>query len=219
MSTLKNQAIQTALTGDWRQAIRCNEELLQDNPSDIDTLNRLAFAYMSSGDKKKAKSLYEQVLGLDKLNPIASRNIKRLTELKDGFSTNSQISIQVNNLFIEEPGKTKVIELVNTADKKILSHLRSGEELELSIKRMKVFVSDSQKQFIGMLPDDVGNRLIKFMNGGNSYEAYLRTSVNGKAFVFIREINKAKRFKDQASFASFDKAKLSLKTIKKRNSE
>lgn len=210
MTSLKTQAIQTALTGDWNNAIRCNEEILLETPSDIDTLNRLAYAYMSDGDSKKAKQIYEQVLDLDMQNPIATRNLKRISELKNDSKPEKQGAILINNLFIEEPGKTRVIELINTADKKILSVLRSGEELELSIKRMKIFVHGSQKQFIGMLPDDIGNRLIKFINGGNTYEAYLRTSNGGKAIIFIRETKKAKKFKDQSSFVSIDKTKLEI---------
>lgn len=210
MTSLKTQAIQTALTGDWNNAIRCNEELLAENPSDIDTLNRLAYAYMSSGNSKRSKEICEQVLSLDKQNPIAMRNLKRISEIKTNDGSTNHSTIQINNLFIEEPGKTRVIELINPADKKVLSVLRSGEELELTIKRMKIFVHGPQKQFIGMLPDDIGNRLIKFINGGNAYDAYLRTSQGGKAVIFVREIKKAKKFKDQASFVSIDKTKLEL---------
>ncbi len=167
MTPLKTQAIQTALTGDWENAITLNQSLLADDPDDIDTLNRLAFAYASVGNTKEAKNIYQKVLTLDTHNPIALRNLKRLS---GNISVNTQKPksfSHVSNLFIEEPGKTKVIELLNIADKKVVAPLRSGEEVNLSIKRMKVFVLDSQKQYIGMLPDDIGLRLIRFMNGGN----------------------------------------------------
>jgi len=206
MLTLRTQAIQTALVGDWQRAIDLNQLILQENPEDIDTLNRLAFAFLSAGNPKDAKDLYEKVLALDMQNPIAIRNLKRLYDVKSKKTT-----ITINNLFIEEPGKTKVMDLINIADKKVLTHLRSGEQLDLRIKRSKIFAYDLDNEFIGMLPDDICQRLIKFMNSGNQYDAYVRTIDNNKLSIFIRETKRAKKFKNQPSFVSgSDKPKLSL---------
>jgi tetratricopeptide (TPR) repeat protein len=211
---LKSQAIQTALTGDWNNAINLNQQILEVEPDDIDTLNRLAFAYLSLGQPKKSKNLYEKVLSLDMKNPIAIRNLKRLNDTKT-----NKINVQLNNLFIEEPGKTRVIELLNIADKKAISHLRSGEMLELKIKRNKIFAIDSEDQYVGMLPDDICQRLIKFINAGNQYDAYVRTVDSNKLCILVREIKRMKRFKDQPSFVSTEKTKLSFKNHKVANQE
>ncbi len=206
MPTIKTQAIQTALTGDWQTAINLNQEILQEEPDDIDTLNRLAFAFLSSGNPKEAKNLYEKVLSLDMQNPIAIRNLKRLNDF-----TVKRTPVLINNLFIEEPGKTKVMDLINIADKKIITHLRSGEKLDLRIKRSKIFAYDLESQFIGMLPDDLCQRLIKFIDAGNEYDAYVRTVDSNKVSIFIREIKRVKKFKNQPSFVSgLDKAKFSM---------
>ena len=205
MPTIKTQAIQTALTGDWQKAIDLNQLILQEDPDDIDTLNRLAFAFLSVGNPKDAKNLYEKVLALDMQNPIAIRNLKRL------YDVNSKKIITINNLFIEEPGKTKVMDLINIADKKVITHLRSGEKLDLKIKRSRIFAYDLENQFIGMLPDDTCQRLIKFMEAGNEYEAYVRTVDSNKVSIFIREIKRVKKFKNQPSFVSgAEKTKLSI---------
>ncbi|HSA83566.1 MAG TPA: tetratricopeptide repeat protein [Patescibacteria group bacterium] len=213
MTQLKSQAIQTALVGDWQTAIECNQQLLVENPNDIDTLNRLAFAHLSLGQTKDAKSIYEKVLNLDMQNPIALKNLKRLNDNKPIKHT------QINNLFIEEPGKTKVIELLNLADKKVLSPLRSGEKIELTIKRNKIFAVDDSNQYIGMLPDDICQRLIKFMQAGNQYDAYVRTVDNNRVGIFVREIKRMKRFRDQPSFVSVEKIKLSFKASKREDQE
>lgn len=205
MISSKNKAIQTALLGDWQNAILLNQQILEQEPNDIDTLNRLAFAFLSIGKPKDAKTLYEKVLSLDMKNPIAIRNLKRLNDTKP-----NRPHVHLNNLFIEEPGKTKVIELLNVADKKIIAHLRSGEMLSLRIKRNKIFAIDTDNQYIGMLPDDICQRLIKFMNAGNQYEAYIRTVDNNRACIFVRETKRIKKFRDQPSFVSTDKAKLSI---------
>lgn len=213
MSQLKSQAIQTALVGDWENAISLNQQILEKEPNDIDTLNRLAFAFLSQGKIKDAKNLYKKVLSLDMKNPIATRNLKRLND-----PTSQRINFHLNNQFIEESGKTKIVELINVADKKIIAHLRSGEKLNLCIKRMKIFALDQDDQYIGMLPDDLGQRLIKFINGGNQYEAYARAVDNNKITILIRELKRVKKFKDQPSFASGEKTKLSLKNHEPKES-
>jgi hypothetical protein len=218
MVPLKTQAIQTALQGDWQAAVTLNQMLLEENPNDIDAMNRLAFAKASLGDIKEAKNIYQKVLVLDINNPIAQKNLHRLAgSVSKAFSNH----LQVNNVFIEEPGKTKVIELLNVADKKVIGILRNGEHLTLSVKRMKIFVHDAEKQYIGMLPDDIGNRLIKFIDGGNQYEAYVKTVQNNKVIILVKEVKRAPRFKNQPSFISIDKTKFTLdnKSIQKNRKD
>ncbi|HUD44511.1 MAG TPA: tetratricopeptide repeat protein [Patescibacteria group bacterium] len=215
MTALKTQAIQTALTGNWEEAIALNQAILEENPDDIDAINRLAFAYGSLGDIKEAKNLYQKVLSLDMHNPIATRNLRRFNG-NINIKTFPSTPVSLSNLFIEEPGKTKVVELINITDKKTLNHVRSGEKIELVIKRMKIFVYDNQKQFIGMLPDDLSRRLTKFMEIGNVYEAYIKHMDNNKVTVFIREIKRVNRLKNQPSFiapTSPEKTKISIKTF------
>lgn len=216
MTQLKAQAIQTALSGDWSSSITLNLEILKDNPNDIDTLNRLAFAYSSKGDLKEAKNIYQQVLSLDDHNPIALRNLKRINDGGGSKNVNIVTPVHVSNLFIEEPGKTKVIDLLNIADKKVISPLRSGEVLNLTPKRMRIFLIDQNKQYIGMLPDDIGRRLIRFIDGGNTYEAYVKSVSNNKVTIFARETKRTSKFKNQPSFISSERSKLLV--VPKHNS-
>lgn len=195
MTATQTDAIQAALLGDWAKAIQINQDLLNENPSDIDTLNRLAFAQASQGMTKEAKATYQKVLNLDARNPIATKNLKRLSSLGSGNTP-----APMNNIFIEEPGKTKVVDLINLADSKVLIPLRFGEKLTLSVKRMKIFVSDRNKQYIGSLPDDLGKRLMVFLEGGNQYEAYVKTVDAHRVTVLIKEIVRASQFKNQQSF-------------------
>ena len=217
MTPLKAQAIQTALMGDWHNAILLNQSLLEENPDDIDTLNRLGFAYASAGNTKEAKDTYQKVLQLDNQNPIALRNLKRLSGNSNNTASNHQAAVtNISSLFIEEPGKTKVIELLNIADKKVIAPLRSGENLTLSVKRMKIFLHDLNKQYIGMLPDDIGRRLIRFMEGGNEYEAYIKSVDNNKVTIFAREVKRVSQFATQPSFPASDKSRLEIASSKGR---
>lgn len=218
MIPLKTQAIQTALSGNWNEAIALNLELLDETPDDIDTLNRLAFAYTLIGKIKEARATYQKVLVIDEQNPIATKNLKRLrgttpgkdnqTTKENGFIASTPHTTILNNMFLEESGKTKVIELVNVAEGKTIIHLRTGEFLQLQIKRSKVFVLDNNKQYIGVIPDDIGRRLIKFMDGGNTYEAYVKSIEEHRLTIFVKETKRAKRFKNQPSFVSKTKMQL-----------
>src|SRR3990167_6733590 len=161
MTSLKNQAIQNALTGDWQKAVLVNKSLIKENPHDIDALNRLAFAFSILGRVKDAKNTYQKVLRIDSLNPLALRNLKRIGGLKkikndDAPDASSSSTMRVTNMFIEEQGKTKIIELVNVAQPSVINALRTGQSLTLSIKRLKIFVLDSDSQYIGVLPDNIG---------------------------------------------------------------
>lgn len=198
MPTSKNQAIDIALKGDWVKALEINKILLEENPNDVEALNRIGLAYTVLGKHDKAKKAYQKVLEIDSLNSIALKNIKK-------FSKNSKkavvdIDFRVNNIFLEETGKTKIVDLINLAQSEVLTTLRTGQSVELIIKRLKVFVTHKDKKYIGVLPDDIGKRLIKFIKGGNKYEAFIRSASHNSTTVFIRELKRALRFKDHPSF-------------------
>ena len=190
-----------------------NKSLITQNPEDIDALNRLGLAYTILGKLKEAKSTYQKVIRIDPLNPIALRNLKKIKEKK--FSSTAKLSnSSINNKFLEEPGKTKVVELVNIAQPKIVESLRTGQSLELSIKRLKIFALEGA-QYIGVLPDDIARRLIKFMKNGCKYEAYVKSATQHKVTVFIKEVKKSTRYKDQPSFTSITDSPLVLEKSEK----
>lgn len=200
----KNLAIRTALDGDWQSATAINKDILHDNPNDIETLNRLAFAFTVLGKIKKANVTYKKVLEIDPLNPIAARNLKRLTENKNhpNGKLNTNSHMLVYNTFLEESGKTKIVELVNIAQPQIISNLQIGQPLTISVKRLKIFLQNEANQYIGVLPDDIGKRLIRFIKGGNQYEALVRSADNHRIVIFLKEIKRSTRFKNQPSFIS-----------------
>lgn len=214
MLNSKDQAIKTALKGDWDEAIKINKQLLKENPQDTETLNRLALAFSIVGKTPKAKSTYQKVLELDPLNSIALKGLKKLKTDSSKKNGDSQ-TLLVNNTFLEETGKTKVVELINTAQTQVLAKLKTGQSLNLQVKRSKIFVVEGEKQYIGVLPDDIGKRLIKFISGGSKYEAYVRSSSPSSVSVFLREIKKSARFKDLLSFIHSEK-KLPIKKFKGR---
>ena len=79
---LTQQAIQFALSGNWKQAIKINLALLKSNPKDTEIMNRLARAYLQTGQKTLAHRTYAKVLKIDKFNTIALKNLDLLKTLK-----------------------------------------------------------------------------------------------------------------------------------------
>ncbi len=228
MTVLKTQAIQSALVGDFENAASLNKKIIESDPNDVETLNRLAFAYTSLGKIKEAKNVYQKVLQLDTLNSIALRGIKKLNQsypnniakkTNDGNNHHREIVSPKNNIFLEETGKTKIVELINIADKKTSSTLRMGESITLSIKRFKIFLLNSDKNYIGMLPDDIGKRLIRFIKGNYRYEAYIKSITETSITVFIKEVKRSNLFKNQPTFISQERKRLIIDKSSRKKSE
>lgn len=209
MKLTKNDAIKATLSGNWEEAVKLNKTLLVENPNDVEALNRMGLAYTILGKGKLARDTYQKVINMDPLNSIAQKNLRKI---KNDVSKSPEdgIVIQVNNIFLEETGKTKVVELINLSQAEILLTLRTGQSVELSVKRLKVFILQGKK-YIGVLPDDIGKRLIKFINGGNKYEAFVKSSGSQEVTIFIRELKKVSKFKDQPSFVYISEPKLNFK--------
>lgn len=199
---LDNEAIEKALHQDWKEAIRINVEIIKADENNIDALNRLAFAYFKTGDVAHAKRAYQKVLKLDGYNQIAIKNLKKLTSAKrkDG---QPEVTGKLSPLmFLEEPGKTKIVPLVNIAPERTLAALSTGQEVFLKEKRHAVEVRDAQNVYLGALPDDLSFKLTKFIAGGNKYHVVIKSMGKNQLIVFIRELSRSKRFASQPSFVS-----------------
>jgi hypothetical protein len=141
---------------------------------------------------------------MDSTNPIAVKNLRKLTTLASQTNGNAHLNINhinhIDNAFIQEAGKTKTVSLTNVADKKTLMSLQHGDDVILTTKRSKIFVLSQEKNYIGMLPDDVGIRLITFIKGGNEYQACIKSVDDKNVTIFIKETKRAKKFSNQSSF-------------------
>lgn len=205
----RSLAVKYALENRWQEAARINKKILKHFPNDIDTLNRLAFSLIKLGKYVGARRLYKKVTSLDKTNPIATKNLRKLETIrnhKEARRFNGKLSItqdlNLEDLFIEEAGKTRTIDLKNVTDKKTLSLLEPGNSVNLVVKRSKIFIQTPEKRYVGMFPDSIGVRLVRFIRGGNEYSAYIKAIDDKNVTVFIREEKRVTRFKNQPSFSS-----------------
>ncbi|MFH0863922.1 MAG: tetratricopeptide repeat protein [Candidatus Gottesmanbacteria bacterium] len=203
---LTTQAVNAALSSDWPQAIKINRDILKDHQEDVEALNRLARAYKESGDYKQALKIYRKVLSLDRYNPIAQKNLSLLEKLPKSYKKkilNNSITINSchcqPHMFLEEPGKTKIVNLVNLAPASNLLPLSCGDQVNLLIKRRAV-IATNDGTYLGAIPDDMSIKLIKRITVGNRYEAFIKTVDHNSLAIFIREIYRASRYKNQPTF-------------------
>lgn len=191
-------AIKAALECNWTKAITVNSALLKDFPADLNCLNRLGKAHLETGNIKMATHFFRQVLKIDKYNPIAQKNLARATGTKN--ITKQPAKAKTPTAFLEEPGKTRLVTLVNVAPYSILFKQDIADSLSLAPKRHTVLVEDLNNHYIGALPDDLGHRLGILIKGGNRYQATIKSVSKNTVTIFLKEIYRAKKFHNTPSF-------------------
>jgi hypothetical protein len=91
---------------------------------------------------------------------------------------------------LEEPGKTKLIQLVNLGEQENFINLDPGEEVKLVPYSHRVSITSMDGKYIGRLPDDVAARIKSLIKTGNKYQALIKSVNNKEITVFVREIEK-----------------------------
>ncbi len=195
---LNQEAIKAAVANNWELAIEINQNIIETTPDDIAAINRLGIALSMNQKNSQAIKTFQKALELDPKNQIAKNNLARLKVNKS--STPISPFLQNTVSFIEEPGISKVIPLVNQGEPIVFSSLTIGETVELSANRYKIKVISSSKKFIGYLPDNIAHRLIELLNAGYKYKTIMK-SVNPKTpHIFIQETHASKKLKGAPSF-------------------
>jgi tetratricopeptide (TPR) repeat protein len=197
---LAQAAIAAALSGNWKEAIKFNSQILKNNPRDIDALSRLARAYAETGKISKAKSLSQKVLKIDPFNPIATKCLAKWKGLKKGQAENHKPTSA--EAFLEEPGKTKLVTLLYPGDSKLLAKLDAGDEVKLTPHAHRVSILTLDGKYVGRLPDDLAARLRHLLKAGNQYKALIKSVDPKEIRVFIRELSRASGYEDTPSFSA-----------------
>ncbi len=195
---LAQKSISLALEGSWKEAIKTNKEILKENPSDTETLNRLAKAYFESGDIIKAKSICQKVLRIAPIDSIASKNLAKWKGIK-GKITPGNLPSQTAS-FIEEAGRTKLVPLLNLGDSRIITKLNACDEVKLAAHAHKVSLTTLDNKYVGRLPDDLASRLRHLISAGNTYQVIIKSIDQKGIKVFIKELQRSKKMQSVPSF-------------------
>jgi hypothetical protein len=202
---LTPQAIQASLAKNRKLAIKLNLQILRVTPTDVDALNRLGKAFLSSGFKTKAETTYKKVLRIDKFNPIAQKGLETIKTFKVEHKKAKPAAVDFSAAFLEEPGTTKTVSLIRLGDSKILSHLQPGDEIQLQAREHCVSIANSNQEYLGRLPDDLASRLRPLIKSGNTYQAWVKSLAKNNLKIFIRELSRSAKHRLIPSFPSTEK--------------
>lgn len=194
------QAIALAMQGKWREAIATNKSILELFPDDVDAYNRLGRAYMEKGEYGEAKKSYERSLKLDAYNAIAKKNLLRLSQLKDISKNPKEHVHTVEPHFIEEAGKSGVVNLQRLASPKTLARLVAGDKVTLKVDTTNLVAKTTTGEYIGLVELRHAQRLMKLIKGGNIYSAAIINSDDKKVTIIIRETYTHPNLVGQPSF-------------------
>jgi len=188
-------ARELAMQGSWSEAVDLNKQLIERTPRDAEAQNRLGRALLELNDPAGALEAYTAALKIDPANIIARRNLQRLdllrhqsTSKKKKKDEETSHSIPRTSVFIEEVGKTWVDEVVNPVSMEELADVYSGEQLELSVKNKRLFVSRAGGKRLGEVEAKTAERLIELMGKGNRYEVYALGLSSRSLRIILREV-------------------------------
>ena len=192
---LQNRAVKAAQEERWEDATEFNQDILIQDPRNLSALNRLGFACMKLDLLDEAKETYTRVLELDKANAVAKKYLAAL-EKNQPVRLPKALS---HSEFIDEPGKTKSVQLVRPAGQEVLDDLSIGDDCELKATQTRVSIS-CRECYVGTLPDDLSQRLRPLLEAGNTYTAKVQSLKNSSIILFIRETSRAVAVTDTPSF-------------------
>ena len=200
-SQYAEDAVQLAIGGKWDEAVKLNRFIIDNFGADEETQNRLGKALSELGKLKEAKASYEVALKLNPMNSIAKKNAARINALlhqKEGLKVGG---VRVDlNLFVEEMGKTVITTVDSPPSVDICSKVAAGDVAELRIDGDSIQVETSRGVRIGSLEAKLARRLIKFMRGGNRYQAGVTSCDGNTVKLIVRETYQDPRFAGKPSF-------------------
>lgn len=200
---LEQQAIEAAINSEWKKAIELNSAIVKQDSHNIDSYLRLGYAYLQQNNLKGAQRIYKKALRIQPKNILALEHLEKIQILESKNKSKSASTVQyAPDLFLEVPGKTRTIQLVNLGKKEDLAGLSIGQEVILKEKKRRLEVRTHNNEYIGSLPDDISKRLLYFMKEKSIYKTYVKDIDLSEVVVFIKETVKGNKVKNFPSFPS-----------------
>jgi hypothetical protein len=200
-SQYAEDAVQLAIAGKWDEAVKLNKFIIDNFGADEETQNRLGKALSELGKLKEAKASYEAALKINPMNSIAKKNAARINALlhqKEGLKVGgTRVDL---NLFVEEMGKTVITTVDSPASADICSKVAAGDVAELKVEGDGIAAETSRGVRIGGLEAKLARRLIKFMRGGNRYQAGVTSCDGNTVKLIVRETYQDPHFAGKPSF-------------------
>ena len=201
-SNIEEQAINYAMNGQWTEAVRLNESIIKIDKKNIEAYLRLGFANLQINKIKKAKEYYLQALKIQPNNGFVKKNLDRIKILESKKLIYSNTTPLDPLLFVDIPGKTKTVSLVNCGPKSVLAKLTVGQKVFLMVKKRRVEIRTEEKEYAGCLPDDLSKRLAIFIKNGGVFSVYIKETSLKMINVLIKEEKKGAKMMKFVAFPS-----------------
>ena len=199
-SAYVDEAVGLAVDARWEEAVELNEFIIRSFGADEGTQNRLGKALTELGRLEDAKSAYDATLTINPMNPVARKNTAKLESLINAKDILKGGPVKVDlNLFVEEMGKTTTTTLRAAADD-VCSKLAPGDVAELRVDGDGIEVDTVRGVRVGSLEPKLARRLIKFIQGGNRYQAGITSCEGSTVKVIVRESYQDPKFQGKPSF-------------------
>jgi tetratricopeptide (TPR) repeat protein len=198
--TKSEQAISLAMKNRWDEAAQVNREILELFPNEVDAFNRLGKALTELGRYGEAREAYARAAKLDPLNGIATKNLQRLSKLAAEGSAAPPPSPVDPRLFIEESGKTTVTQLSDLRRSEAMAKLSAGDQLKVERRGNQLIVADSSGHEIGRIEPKLEQDLIRLLDLGNQYSAFVTAANEQSVHVIIRETHRSAVMATRPSF-------------------
>ena len=217
-SQYAEDAVQLAIAGKWDEAVKLNKFIIDSFGADEETQNRLGKGLSELGKLKEAKASYEAALKINPMNSIAKKNAARINALlhqKEGLKVGgTRVDL---NLFVEEMGKTVITTVDIPASPDICSKVAAGDVAELKIEGDGIIAETSRGVRLGSLEAKLARRLIKFMRGGNRYQAGVTSCDGNVVKLIVRETYQDPHFAGKPSFPMRRKCEVEFRPYTKES--
>ncbi len=194
------QAINLAMQSRWAEAAELNRQIIEASPKDIEAHNRLGKALMEIGKYDEAREAYNHTLRIDPTNTIAQKNIQRLDKLMEDEIVDAPTPSVDPSLFIEEAGRATTTSLVELAPGDVLAKLNPGDPVTLEVQGNVVVVVGPTGEIAGKVEPKLRQRLIRLMNMGNRYSAFVTAVDEQSLRIIIHETHRDPSMGNRPSF-------------------
>ena len=199
-SAYVEEAVQLAVDARWEEAVELNRYIIESFGADEGAQNRLGKALTELGQLESAKTAYDASLSINPMNPVARKNSAKLESLMNAKEALKGGQVKVDlNLFVEEMGKTTTTTL-RAAAADVCSKVAPGDVAELRTEGDGVEVDTVRGVRVGSLEPKLARRLIKFIQGGNRYQAGVTSCEGSTVKVIVRETYQDPKFAGKPSF-------------------
>jgi hypothetical protein len=199
-SAYVEEAVQMAVDARWDEAVEINRYIIESFGADEGSQNRLGKALTELGQLENAKSAYDASLSINHMNPVARKNSAKLESLMNAKEALKGGQVKVDlSLFVEEMGKTTTTTL-RAAAPDVCSRVAPGDVAELRIDGDGVEVDTVRGVRLGSLEPKLARRLLKFIQGGNRYQAGVTSCEGSTVKVIVRETYQDPKFAGKPSF-------------------